>query len=193
MSEFWNWVNTNAATVSATAAVVTATVAVFAILATVLDSGRRTRPYVIVDLRPDHDHPSGTMNLIIENVGQSAARDLVLEFLPPLAISEDKSENLLWFVGERYRAPVPLLAPGQQLANTWRIAHSRLKDEGKIGPAVTSARVSYRGGGRRKRYSDTFELNAAVVENAVGSMIPSERASLERIEKHLKKIVERKD
>ena len=157
MSEFWTWVNTNAAAVSATAAVVTAFIAVLAIRATASDSRRRTRPYVIVDLRPDQDHPSGTMDLIIENVGQSAARDLVIEFLPPLAISDDKSENLLWWVGERYKAPVPLLAPGQQLTNTWRIAHSRPEDEGKIGPVVTSAQVSYRGAGRRKRYSDTFE------------------------------------
>jgi hypothetical protein len=36
-------------------------------------------------------------------------------------------------------------------------------------------------------------LNSAVVENAVGSMIPSERASLELIEKHFKKIAERKN
>ena len=193
MSEFWKWVNTNAAAVSATAAVVTAFIAVVAIRATASDSRRRTRPYVIVDLRPDQDHPSGTMDLIVENVGQSAARDLAIEFLPPLAIASDKSENLLWFIGERYRTPIPLLAPGQHLANTWRIAHSRLEDEGKIGPAVTSAQVSYRGTGRRRRYSDTFALNAAVVQNAVGSMIRSERASLELIEKHIRKIAERKD
>ena len=150
MSEFWKWVNANAAAVSATAAVVTALVAVVAIRATASDSRRRARPYVIVDLRPDQDHPSGTMDLIIENVGQSAARNLAITFVPPLVISEEKSENLLWWIGERYKTPVPLLAPGQQLANTWRIAHSRLEDEGKIGPAVTSARVTYRGAGAQE-------------------------------------------
>ena len=52
MTEWWTWLNTNAAGVSAMAAVTTAFIAVVTMWASAADSRRRSRPYVLVDLRP---------------------------------------------------------------------------------------------------------------------------------------------
>ncbi|CAN5196282.1 hypothetical protein BH09ACT5_BH09ACT5_05960 [soil metagenome] len=177
MIDVWTWLNGNAAGVSALAAVFTAIIAIIAIRSSAADSRRRSRPYVIVSLLADPHTKAGVMNLVVENIGQSAARDVEVTFEPALPIPENKTGSLIWYVIQRYQAPVPLLAPNQSLTNAWRLRDSA---EDKHGPRTVSVRVKYKGN-RRRRYADVFKLDAATVEFAAGVMLPSERSSLNRI------------
>lgn len=182
MSEFWVWLNGNAAGVSALAAVFTAIIAALAISSAASDSRRRTRPYVLVDLRQDPHTMAALMNLVVENIGQSEARDLEVAFEPALPVPEDKVGSFAWYVIQRYRSPISLLAPQQSLVNAWRTRESR---GDKDGPRTVTVQLQYRGG--RHRYSDVFNLDATTVEFAAGVMLPSERSSLNRIADHLEK------
>ncbi len=103
---------------------------------------QESRPFVIVDIEPSPVWRN-LLNLVIENVGSTVARDVRLNFTPPLQSSSDKidleSTVLL-------REGVPMLPPGRRIQTFFDASHDR-KDSGDLPMRydVTVSLSDYRG------------------------------------------------
>lgn len=79
------------------------------------------------------EHTGATESaLVIENVGPSIARNVEVEFEPPLPTHEttpDGQDSLLPFVVNRYAKTILAWPPGQQMRNTFYILSDERDDE----------------------------------------------------------------
>lgn len=123
-SDVLRWFDHHGSGVSALAAIATAVIAIVTLIAAGQDSRRRTQPMVVVELRyaPDSDT---SIDLVVRNAGPTVARDVWVTFDPPLdvpSVGEDGDGPAVGYVVKRYAKPLPMLAPGQELSNTWFVA-----------------------------------------------------------------------
>jgi len=117
---------------SAFGAMITAAVAVVAALfaRSQVREARRTReaqtqPFVIVDLQPSPDEIH-VLNLIVENIGATIARDVAITFDPPLKSSMhdyEIADSPLLTEG------IPTLPPGRRIEALFDISFLRLKTD----------------------------------------------------------------
>lgn len=83
----------------------------------------QSRPFVIVDIQPSQVW-SNILNLVIENTGTTLARNVVIDFEPPLKTTinnYDIASSLLMTNG------IPSLPPGRKLSALFDLSHDRLK------------------------------------------------------------------
>lgn len=152
--------------ISAFAAIITAIIAIVALGSTARDSRERSRPMIFAMFR-EAEHSDSSFELVVKNFGTSAARDLVVEFDPPLT-EEDRKDELTDFVAKRYDKPIPLLPPGSELTNTWwgggisPGGGSELTNRLNT-PDEVAVSVSYKGN-RFRRYRDKFSLSADTIK-----------------------------
>jgi len=82
----------------------------------------QARPFVVVDIRPS-TAASNILNLVIENVGTTVARNVTFEFEPPLQSSQEKydlSESVL------IRTGIPTLPPRRRIEALFDVSHERV-------------------------------------------------------------------
>lgn len=108
LNAFW-------AGVTGIAAVATGVVASLTLRSLQRDSIDRTRPVIAIDVVPivlSH----GTCELVVENVGQSVAKDVRVIFDPPVTEEMGKMAS---FLARRYSKAIPTMVPGRRLANVY--------------------------------------------------------------------------
>lgn len=111
----WAWLNANSGAVEAAATVLAALIAAGALLSAAYDSRSRSRPLVAAEHRLA-PHSDTSIQLLIKNYGQSAARSVKVQFNPDLPDDKDTRDVRL-----RYGSVISWLNPGQELVNTWLI------------------------------------------------------------------------
>lgn len=158
--------NPHVAVISALATVATALIAIVALGSTARDSRERSRPMIFAMFR-EAEHSDSSFELVIKNFGLSAARDLDVQFDPPLS-GDDRMDELTDFVAKRYDKQIPLLPPGSELSNTWwggGIAPGGGNDlvNRLSTPDEVVVKVTYRGN-RILRYRDEFALSADIIK-----------------------------
>ena len=155
-----------AGVISALATAATAVIAIVALGSTARDSRERSRPMIFAMFR-EAEHSDSSFDLVVKNFGTSAARDLVVEFDPPLT-EEERKDELTDFVAKRYDNPIPLLPPGSELTNTWwgggitPGGGNELTNQLNT-PDEVAVSVSYKGN-RFRRYCDKFTLSADTIK-----------------------------
>jgi hypothetical protein len=170
-----DWLNANAAAVSALAALATALVAVIALASTALDSRSRTRPFVAAELLPAR-HSTSSVILRVTNYGPTIARNLRLEFEPQLDPLPSRDAALS--TQKRYAGVVPHLGPGQSLSNVWQTWAAK----GKVhsSPDLCTVTITYASGRRQFVDRFTLDLETVALETIVVSS-DSELGSLRKI------------
>lgn len=119
MNGLWEWFGDNGGQVSALATVITAAAALAALAASRNESKERTKAQVIAYFDFAR-HSDETIELIVENIGGTTARDVYLTFDPPFKSAEDYlNSDAAGAIAARYLAPIEVLAPGQALRNPW--------------------------------------------------------------------------
>ena len=155
-----------AGVISALATAATAVIAIVALGSTARDSRERSRPMIFAMFR-EAEHSDSSFDLVVKNFGTSAARDLVVEFDPPLT-EEERKDELTDFVAKRYDNPIPLLPPGSELTNTWWGGGITPGGGNEVTnqlntPDEVAVSVSYKGN-RFRRYCDKFTLSADTIK-----------------------------
>ncbi|WP_078321960.1 hypothetical protein [Mycobacteroides chelonae] len=147
---------------AALATVAAAVVAIGTLIALRQDSTDRTRPVMVAELKP----AALTQNseLLVRNTGQSVARNVVVEFDPPLP-----DDGLLTpFLRRRYSKPIPTFAPGMVMDNYYQ-GH----DDSEPVPDECTITFRYRDSHGRT-YTDSYPLTMAAVRDQSGAY-PSSR------------------
>ena len=87
----------------------------------------QTRPFVVVDVQPSRVW-ANALNLVIENVGATVARNVTFEFQPPLKSTQDGSG---YDIGDSVlvREGIPMLPPGRRIETLLDISHERLRSD----------------------------------------------------------------
>ena len=187
----WEWINTNGSGIGAVAGVVAAIVAVLALWSAAADTRARSQPMIAAEFRPAVDSNS-TIDLVISNLGPTPARELVVTFDPPLELPDDTSQLVTPFLVKRYRNPIPVLNPGQELLNIWWAGMLAAERTGLINseptPDQVTVNVSYKGR-RLRRIHDSYQLNTETVRMTTYSVSSdSPRGRLKTIDESLKAI-----
>lgn len=148
------------------------------------DSADRSRPYVIAEFR-DRELAHMTILFVVRNLGQTEARNLKVAFTPdlPVAPEDQVPADTIKFIKRRYANPIKLLAPGQELDNTYSVGEPQ-PDEVRSPKQVTVA-LSYDGPNNR-HYETTFELDTELLSTrtyVTSSSDPSEQMKV--VIKHL--------
>lgn len=144
--------------------VLTAIIAIIALRSTAKDSRERSRPLVLAMFRLA-EHSDHSFEFVVRNFGQSGAKDLRIEFDPPLT-TEMRTEQAVDHIAMRYERAIPLLPPTAELSNTWWSGKDRGGVElvNRLGtPDEVVVSVSYRGS-RWRRYRDSFTLHADTIK-----------------------------
>ncbi len=112
-------------------------------------------PYVVVDVVPSTTS-NWLLELVVENIGQTVARDVRITVDPPLrsTLDTDEVQVARWSVLEE---GVRTMAPGRRLTALFDSAHQRHSTDLPRRYEVTvSAEDSY---GRKEKYPFTIDLN----------------------------------
>jgi hypothetical protein len=193
------WFDHHGSGVSAIAALAAAIIAVMTLIRTRSDSRRRSQPSVIAEIRPAKGSHT-VIDFIVRNTGPTTARDVTVSFDPPITIPEErKGETLVTsFLIRRYSVPIPTVAPGQELTNSFwvgvRKGNQIANDEPT--PDQFTVSVKYRGIGR-PWLRDSFAISVDTVtlstwseshsSKSVESRVGEIAASLKTIAKALPK------
>ncbi|HEY3977734.1 MAG TPA: hypothetical protein VGM79_10720, partial [Streptosporangiaceae bacterium] len=157
---------TDANTITAAASCVQAAVLVGAAVVAVrqVSEARRLReeqaqPYVVVSLETDASSPF-MLNLVIKNIGRTAARNVVVDFDPPLVSSIDKlgdpSRITEWTA---LTDGIPTLVPGQAMSTMLDSLFQRYSSKDQY-PGRTQATVRYaEDHDSNKVYSYNYDLD----------------------------------
>lgn len=114
-----------AAPISAMAAIITGIIAVATLAASARDSYARTRPFVVPYAKIGPTFTHGALYLVIENFGATPAHNITVSFDPPLPDVKPKGDDqpfrdhCLAAIRTRYANEIQVLAPGQNLVNSW--------------------------------------------------------------------------
>lgn len=114
--------STLAAGVTAAVAVAAAVFAFFQVLEARTVREDQARPFVIVDIQPSVVWQN-ILNLTVENIGKTLARDVRIAFDPPLRSSmkdNDLSNSLMLTEG------IPSMPPGRRVTALFDLSHDRL-------------------------------------------------------------------
>ncbi|MBN7388546.1 Uncharacterised protein [Mycobacteroides abscessus subsp. abscessus] len=142
---------------AALATVAAAVVAIGTLVALRQDSADRTRPVMVAELKSAV--LTKNAELLVRNTGQSVARDVVVEFDPPLPEGGD----LTPFIRRRYSKPIPTFAPGMVMDNYYQ-GH----DDSEPVPDECTITFCYRDSHGR-RYTDSYPLTMATVRDQTGA------------------------
>jgi hypothetical protein len=155
----------NAITAAATCAQAALLLVAAAVAITQVREARRLReeqaqPYVVVSLETDPSSPI-ILHLVIKNIGRTAARNVVVDFDPPLISSldrEDASRISEWTV---LKDGILTLAPGQSMSTLIDSLLNRYAGGDTTHyPGKVQATVNYMGDhGRRRVYSYVYDLD----------------------------------
>lgn len=149
--------------VSALAAVVTTLVAIFSLNQIRKDSRDAIRPVVVAELR-DEPLVTATATLVVRNVGRSVARDVVINFDPPLPEVNSAQEGLVHPINRRYADPIPTLTPGMRLDNVWRFRGDADERHMAVPADRVVATATYEDT-RGRTYEDRYVLATDVFES----------------------------
>ena len=185
------WVNQYAAGLGFLATLATAVIAVVAITKSSADSRARSQPQVLAEFREAKDAET-TIDLVVRNAGQTAARNLAVTFNPPLEIPELATGWATPILVDRYANVISVLGPGQQMRNIWWSGELRNGANELVNheptPDAIEVRVRYRGIGRRW-ITDSFPLHVDSIKNTTYSVSSnSPRALAKQRTEHLQKI-----
>lgn len=117
-----------------------------------------------------------SLNLVVGNVGVSIARDVALDFDPPLPdgqVSRDGQGNPAQFINERYARPISVWVPGREMENHYWIRDDDSPDDAPVSiddvPNYVVVTITYIDDVGRQ-YRDTFPLD---VREFNGEALPS--------------------
>lgn len=103
------------------ATVAAAVVAIWTLIALKQDSADRTRPVIVAELKAAVLTTDAELH--ISNMGQSVARNVRVEFDPPLPTPADENAGVLTpFLQRRYSRTIPTFAPGMVMDNYYQDA-----------------------------------------------------------------------
>lgn len=157
-SAFWSGV-------TGITAVIAGAIGVLTLRALRQDSRDRSRPVVSAELTPvvlSH----GTSELVIQNVGQSVAKDVKVTFAPE--ITEDMGQ-ISAFLARRYSRIIPTMGPGRRLTNiyaTWRGDGS--EDLHEPVPPELAVTITYTDA-HGYRYTDCYDISIYTLRNQTTS------------------------
>jgi hypothetical protein len=182
------WWGRDAATWTALAAWATVAIYVFLgifALVQVLQARKlreeQARPFVVVDFDPARE----LFFLVIENIGRTVARNVVVRFDKPLTRSFEGSVEL--DEAPLFREPIPFLAPGKRI----RVAFDTLPRRRERGlPLAYEATVRYEGPtGRKYGKGESYRLDMGMYAGAAGAEkgLPDLVDEVESIRKELAK------
>jgi hypothetical protein len=115
----------------------------------------------------------GTSELVIENVGQSVAKNVRVTFDPPLPDLQgpEAADKVTPFLRRRYEHAIPTMPPGRQLFNIYSVgvpgSGSTLVNDEPTPEDVTVA-ISYENV-RGRKFSDSYELSVRTLSNETES------------------------
>jgi hypothetical protein len=158
LSAFW-------AGVTGVTAVVTGVVAIATLLALKRDSRDRSRPVVVADLLPIV-LSRGTAEFVVQNVGQSVAKNVRLQFTPPIT---EEMGSLAGYLARRYSKQIPTLGPARRLTNIY--AHWTGDGSYKLTESVPLeflVEIAYEDSHSRT-YVDKYELSMSTLRNETTS------------------------
>lgn len=170
----WDW-----SAVGGLATAVAAVVAIWTLFALQADSRERSRPVMIAEFR--HAPVARFLTLVIRNAGASVARDIDVRIVPDLKQwTGGKKDFSRQAVIQRYEKRILVLAPGQELSNTFMFdANDEATSELPLEMTIT---VSYqRSRFWRTRYRDEFPLSVHVMAHE--TWVDSSKSSESQIEK----------
>ena len=150
------WVSALAAVVATLAAIVTASISARTLGQVTRDSQASNRPMVVAWLRRSTVH--GYQDLVVSNVGRTIARNIQVSFepeLPAWAATDPVAGNIV----ERYREPIGVLVPGQELAN---IYSNPAEVPAPSPPGQITVRIAY-DNGAGDSYEDDFPLDVELI------------------------------
>jgi hypothetical protein len=130
----------------------------------------QAQPYVVVSLESDPDHP-WAISIVVKNIGTTVARNIHLDFDPPLASTLDKDSDRRMIDWIAIRDGIPTLVPGQSMGMLFDSLLSRYADiDSNEFPRKTSVTVSYTGDitkrERNQPYSYVYDLDFNVYYGA---------------------------
>ncbi|BBY98369.1 COG1361 family protein [Mycolicibacterium fallax] len=140
------------------ATITAAVVAIWTLVALKRDSADRTRPVILAELRAAV--LTRDAEFIVRNVGQSVARDVKVDFDPPLPVLEgDAAEGLATpYLQRRYSQVIPTFPPGLALYNSYQDAN----DNDEPTPDDFTATITYYDMHGHK-YTDSYDLTMDVL------------------------------
>lgn len=104
----------------------------------------------------------GVSYLVIENAGQSVARNVKVSFQPPLPDYETTDDGqpgvVAPFLRRRYGTPIAMIAPGHMLKNVYSYISAGINDNVEPVPDEFTVSVHY-DDDRGRVYRDSFPLN----------------------------------
>lgn len=148
--------------ISALAAIITATIAAWSLAGARRDSRDRSRPLIVASLRAGPTMSRGVTYLVVENAGQSVARNIEVAFAPPLPDYETTDDGqpgvVAPFLRRRYADAIAMLAPGHGMKNVY--SYIRAGVDGNVEPVPDKFSVSVQYTDDHDRsYADSFALD----------------------------------
>ncbi|MBB1197789.1 MULTISPECIES: hypothetical protein [Curtobacterium] len=179
---------------SALAAIGTAIIAIVTLVSTGLDSRSRTQPVVLAELRYAKNSDT-TIDFVVRNLGPTVARDVLVEFDPPLEVPKIEPTGAgrpTSYIVKRYEKPIAMLAPGQELSNTWwyGVEQGAQRVNAEPTPDQVTIRIRYRGRGWRW-IKETYPIDVDIMTLATSTESSSStKGRIGSIEKSLKTIAQ---
>lgn len=163
MSRSGEFLTLDAVSWSALAAIVTVFVYVALLIYAVKQVGEarrlreaQARPFVIVDFEPT----SWLLQLVVRNIGQTAAYDVSMTFNPPLDSSLPKPHA--WQESSAFTEGIPLLPPHRKIRVAFDSVYGRYEEKSSL-PMRYDVALTYRGPDRRaKPHRDHYVLDLNV-------------------------------
>lgn len=160
----WDWINNYGTAIGAVASVVAALVAIVAVISATSNSKARSQPMITAEFRAAPDSET-SIEFVVSNLGATPARDLRVEFTPPIMIPDGSEELLTSYLVQRYERAIPVMNPGQMLSNTWWAGQPGPGDQlvnEEPTPDEVTVTVSYKGLGW-SRIRDSYDLTIETV------------------------------
>jgi hypothetical protein len=141
------------------------------------------RPYVVVGIDWSE---APVINIYIENLGRTIAKDVSVSFFPPLRSTLDGSDSKVSEMG-MFTKPIPNLAPGTRMQTMFDVGHQRASAE-----LDDSYRVDVRYSGHLpgRRGETTWTETQTIDIGVLWGMTYTPTKTLDDVVKSLDKIVQ---
>jgi hypothetical protein len=145
----------------------------------------QTRPFVVVDVQPSRVW-ANALNLVVENVGATVARNVTFEFQPALKSTQDGSG---YDIGESalVQEGIPMLPPGRRIETLLDISQERLSSDLPLRYDVTVQLYDFQG---KPQEPQSYVLDLGYLYGLTGFTeygVHHIAKSLREIEKRVKK------
>jgi len=121
----------------------------------------QAQPYVLVSLESEPQSPH-LVNLIIQNYGSTAARDISVRFEPQLRSSLETAGGERADEWSALKQGVPTLVPGQRLSHLFDSLISRYSNSALQSKYTATVRYKGDGGRRPQDYEYKYELDFGI-------------------------------